>query len=77
MRTDIGVYGVTAVISGFASFTTAIQTVISPADTWVPLGVVVTLFVVAMTATVKVVRLVDGIRRNQKRIMRSLDMEDE
>jgi len=37
--------------------------VLTPNDTLLPIGVVIGLFLAAMTATAKVVRLVDGINR--------------
>lgn len=73
----IALYSFTAVLTGFAGFTAAMQTMLDPADTWVPLAVVVGLFVTAILATVKVVRLIDGIRRNQRRIMKHLKLEDD
>ena len=50
-----------AVSSGVASYVAAVQQVLTPNNTLLPIGVVVGLFVVAIMSTIKIVRLVDSI----------------
>jgi hypothetical protein len=49
----------TSVGAGIAS---SLQMLVDPDDAWVPVGVLVTLLALSIVTTVKVVRLLDGIR---------------
>lgn len=63
ISTQVKLFSGVAVGTGVASYAGAVQTVLTPNDTLLPIGVVIGLFLAAMTATAKVVRLVDGINR--------------
>lgn len=63
-----------AVTSGVGSYAAAVQQVVTPEV--IPLGVVVGLFVAAVGATAKVVRLIDGINRRLDLIEEQLKSED-
>lgn len=58
---QLKIFSGVAVSSGIASYAAAVQQVFTPDETLLPLGVVVGLFVAAILATAKVVRLVDSI----------------
>lgn len=60
---QVKVFSTSAVGMGAASYIGSVQQVLTPDDTMLPVGVVVGLFVAAILATVKVVRLVDGMNR--------------
>tara|TARA_R100000664_G_scaffold10212_1_gene16930 strand:- start:1485 stop:1730 length:246 start_codon:yes stop_codon:yes gene_type:complete len=58
---QLKVFSGVAVSSGVASYAAAVQQVLTPDETLLPVGVVVGLFLVAIFSTAKIVRLVDSI----------------
>lgn len=74
MLAQLKLFSGIAVTSGFGSYAAAVQQVVTP-DT-IPLGVVVGLFVAAVGATAKIVRLIDGINRRLDLMEQRLDSGD-
>lgn len=71
-----------SVLSTGAGLVAAVQTLFDPANAWVPAGVLITLVLVSIGTTAKVVRLLDGIkagfekaRKERKKLAKALNID--
>jgi hypothetical protein len=81
---EIQVYGASLLALGISTSVGAIQTLLTPDETWIPLGVLVGMLGLAIAVTVKVMRLlarfdalsedVVEVVQRQRRIMTELHM---
>lgn len=58
---ELGVYSMASIVSTAAGALMAGQLLFDPAQTWVPLAVLVVLMIFAIRTTIKVVRLLDRV----------------
>jgi xanthosine utilization system XapX-like protein len=82
---EVGMYGAALLALGITTSVGAIQTLLTPDNTWIPLGVLVGMLGISIAVTVKVMRLLSKFEalevtvrkaaKRQRHIAKELDID--